>query len=116
MIAAAISGPLRERQKNAVGGEITGRVIAGCRRQESRAIGAGSRAAFMTKARHRLRHLLPTAAMTEWTVSAVAVDRSVNDAWSKCRELFGSEAELADHAGTIALREDVCPLYQCPQT
>jgi hypothetical protein len=53
--------------------------------------------------------------MTERTVSAVAVDRSINDTRSKCREHFGSEAELADHAGTISLREDVCPLYQCLQ-
>src|SRR5262245_21260434 len=107
MIAAAVSRPLCKRQKNAVGGEIAGRVITGSRGQESRAVRAGRGAAFMTKARHRLRHLLPAAAMAERTVSAVAVDRSVNDAWSEYRELLGSEPEFADHAGTIALGEDV---------
>src|SRR6476469_3399885 len=112
MIAAAVSRPLRERQKNAVGGEITGRVIAGCSRQESWAIGAGSGAAFMTKARHRLRHLLPPASMTEWTVSAVTIDRSVDDAGPQRRKIFGSEAELADRAGAIALREHVRLLDQ----
>src|SRR3954471_16144786 len=116
MIAAAVSRPLRERQKNAVGGEIAGRVITGCRWQERRAVGASSGAALGTKARHRLRHLLPATAMAERTISAVAVDRSVNDTWPECREQFGSEAELADHAGTIALREDVRALYQGLQT
>src|SRR5689334_8850064 len=109
MIAAAVSRSLRERQKNTVGCEITRRVIAGCSRQESRAVGAGSGAAFVTKARHRLRDLLPSASMTEWTVSAVTIDRAVDDAGPERRKLLGSEAELADRTGAIALREDVRP-------
>src|ERR1051326_7151320 len=107
MIAAAVARPLRERQKNTIGCEITRRVIAGCSRQEGRPIGPASGAAFVTKARHRLRHLLPAGAMTERTVGAVAIDRTVDDAGPERGKLFGPEAEFADRAGTIALREDV---------
>src|SRR5436190_19931832 len=96
MIAAAVSRPLRERQKNAVGGEITGRVIAGCSRQESWASRAGSGAAFMTKARHRLRHLFPTTAMTERTISAVAIDRSVNEPLAIGAHHAAANARLVD--------------------
>ena len=52
----------------------------------------------MTKAGHGLRHLLPAAAMTEWAIGTVAVDRGVDDARPKRRDLLRPEAELADHA------------------
>src|SRR5262245_53024806 len=97
MIAATVPGPLGERQQDAVGGEIASRVVAGRRWQQSRAIGALGGSAFMAKARHGLRHLLPAASMAEGPVGAIAVDRGADDARPKRRDLFGSEAKLGDH-------------------
>ena len=54
--------------------------------------------------------------MTEWTIGAVAVDRSVNDTRSERGDLFRPKPEFTDRARTIPLREDVGSLYELLQT
>src|SRR5262245_30559296 len=116
MITAALQCALGECEKDAVGSKIAGGVVAGRRWQQSRAVGALGSSAFKAKARHGLRHLLPAAAMAEWPIGAVAVDRGIDDARPECRDLFRPEAELGNHARPVALREHIGLSYQRPQT
>src|SRR5262249_15284109 len=108
VIAAALPRTLGQRQKDAVGRDIAGRVVAGGSRQEGWPIRTARRSAFVTEPGHGLGHLFPTAAMTEGAIVAVTADRRTNDAWPKRGHLPGRESELADRARSIALHEDVC--------
>src|SRR6185295_2002882 len=112
MVAATVSRPRGERQKDAIRCKIPSGVVAGGRWQESRAIRTGGSSALMTEASHRLCNLLPAGAMTEWTIGTITVDRNVNDTRSERGDLVGPKPELTDGARTIALREDVSSLYE----